>query len=34
MALQIGWPNSIAVACVISGLGGLVWFFIKPPSAD
>jgi ACS family D-galactonate transporter-like MFS transporter len=34
MALQIGWPNSIAVACVISGVGGLVWFFIKQPSAD
>ncbi|MDB5384839.1 MAG: transporter [Planctomycetaceae bacterium] len=30
MAEQIGWPASITVACVISGLGGLVWFAIKP----
>lgn len=34
MAERIGWPGSIAVACVISGIGGLVWFFIKPPSSD
>lgn len=34
MAEQIGWPGSIAVACVISGIGGLVWFLIKPPSSD
>jgi ACS family D-galactonate transporter-like MFS transporter len=34
MAEQIGWPGSIAVACVISGVGGLVWFFIKPPQSD
>ena len=34
MAERIGWPGSIAVACVISGIGGLLWFFIKPPSSD
>jgi ACS family D-galactonate transporter-like MFS transporter len=34
MAQQIGWPGSIAVACVISGIGGLVWFFINPPQSD
>ena len=34
MAEQIGWPGSIAVACVISGIGGLVWFFIRSPSSD
>jgi len=31
MAERIGWPGSIMVACVISGIGGLVWFLIKPP---
>lgn len=31
MAKHLGWPGAIAVACVISGLGGLVWFAIKPP---
>jgi len=30
MAETMGWPGAIAVACVISGLGGLVWFLIKP----
>ena len=34
MAQVIGWPGSIAVACVISGIGGLVWFLINPPSSD
>jgi MFS transporter, ACS family, D-galactonate transporter len=34
MAQQIGWPGSIAVACVISGIGGLVWFLIKVPESD
>lgn len=34
MAQQIGWPGSIAVACVISGIGGLVWFLIKVPQSD
>ncbi|MDA1056120.1 MAG: MFS transporter [Planctomycetota bacterium] len=29
MARQIGWSGSIVVACVISGVGGLVWFLIK-----
>ena len=32
MAEQIGWYWSIVVACVISGVGGFVWFLIKPPS--
>ena len=30
MAEQVGWAGSITVACVIAGLGGLVWFLIKP----
>jgi MFS family permease len=34
MAQQIGWAGSITVACVISGIGGLVWFFIKPPESE
>ena len=32
LAQALGWPGAIAVACAISGLGGVVWFFIKPPS--
>ena len=31
MAQSMGWPNAISVACVIAGLGGLIWFVIKPP---
>ena len=34
MAQQIGWSGSIVVACVISAVGGLVWFLIKLPSTD
>lgn len=34
MAAQIGWSGSIAVACIISGIGGLVWLLIKPPSSQ
>ncbi len=34
MAEQIGWTRSIVVACVISLVGGLVWFFITPPQAQ
>ncbi|MBC8352837.1 MAG: MFS transporter [Planctomycetes bacterium] len=34
MAAQIGWSGSIVVACVISAVGGLVWFLIKPPSSS
>jgi len=34
MAQQIGWSGSIVVACVISGVGGLVWFLIKLPSSS
>ncbi len=30
---SIGWSGSIAVACVISGIGGLVWLFIVPPAS-
>lgn len=33
MAKQMGWPGAIAVACFISGAGGLAWFWIKPPPA-
>lgn len=32
MAQTMGWPGAIAVACVISACGGLVWFFITPPA--
>jgi MFS family permease len=31
LAESMGWPNAISVACVIAGLGGLIWFVIKPP---
>lgn len=31
MAQSMGWPNAISVACVIAGVGGLMWFVIKPP---
>ena len=34
MAERLGWPGSITVACVISGVGGLVWLLIEPPSSD
>ena len=34
MAQQIGWPGSIIVACVIIGVGGIVWFLIKLPSSS
>ena len=34
IAEKIGWPGAITVACVISGVGGLVWFLIKSPSSD
>lgn len=33
MATHWGWPISITTACVISGVGGLVWLLIKPPSS-
>jgi len=33
LAESMGWPGAIAVACVVSGLGGLVWFWITPPSS-
>lgn len=31
MAQSMGWPNAISVACVIAGVGGLMWFWIKSP---
>ena len=31
MAETMGWPGAITVACIIAGLGGLLWFVIKPP---
>jgi MFS family permease len=34
MAEHIGWPSSIAVACVVSGIGGLMWFLINPTSSE
>ena len=33
LAKGMGWPATIAVACFISGIGGLVWFWIKLPQA-
>lgn len=34
MARSLGWPTSIAVACVISAIGGAVWLLITPPVPD
>lgn len=34
LAQQLGWSGAITVACIISGLGGLIWFVIKPPKAN
>ena len=34
MAERMGWPGAIAVACLISGIGGLVWFLIKLPRSS
>ena len=34
MAQTMGWPGAITVACVIAGLGGLLWFVITLPSAS
>ena len=31
IAERLGWAGAITVACVIAGLGGLVWFVIRPP---
>ena len=31
MADQLGWGGVIIVACIIVGIGGLMWFVIKPP---
>jgi len=33
MAKHMGWPGAIAVACVVSGIGGVVWFWITPPAS-
>jgi MFS family permease len=34
MAEHIGWSGSIVVACAISGVGGCMWFLMKPPSSS
>ena len=34
IAEEIGWPGAITVACVISGVGGLVWLLIRLPSSE
>ena len=34
LAKGMGWQAAIAIACVISGIGGLVWFWIKLPQAS
>lgn len=34
MAAYIGWTGSITVACIISALGGVVWFAIRPPGTQ
>lgn len=34
MAESLGWPKSIAIACVISGIGGAVWLLITPPTPE
>ena len=34
LAAEIGWTGAIAVACIISGIGGLTWLLIRPPVAD
>ncbi len=31
IANSMGWSGAITLACVIAGLGGLLWFVIKPP---
>lgn len=31
IAKSLGWSGAITVACTIAGLGGLLWFVIKPP---
>jgi MFS transporter, ACS family, D-galactonate transporter len=31
LAKGMGWPGAIGVACAISGIGGLVWFWIQIP---
>lgn len=34
IAQSLGWPGAIAVACVMSGLGAMVWFLINLPQED
>lgn len=34
LAESMGWPGAITVACVIAGLGGLLWFAIKLPQTS
>lgn len=31
LAESIGWPGAITAACAVSGVGGLVWLFIRTP---
>ncbi|MFM9962110.1 MAG: MFS transporter [Planctomycetaceae bacterium] len=33
MADKMGWDGAIIFACVISAIGGLVWFLIEPPTS-
>ena len=30
LAEQMGWTGAITFACAIAGVGGLMWFFIRP----
>ncbi|MBM3972143.1 MAG: MFS transporter [Planctomycetes bacterium] len=33
IAESLGLSGAITVACIVAGLGGLLWFWIKPPEA-
>lgn len=30
IGVRYGWPTAIAVACIVCGLGGLMWLLIRP----
>jgi MFS family permease len=34
LATSLNWSGAIAVACVISGFGGLLWLLIKLPNRN
>jgi len=34
LAEAFGWDSAVVVACVICGVGGLLWLGIKPPADD